>query len=190
MRQRIQRKTPMWDVMLRRWLDLLFWWVPRKEGTPRRAEQPARARAPEAAARPAESRDRTGPKQAAQQSAQTGGGGPRAAESGTRPAPRPGRAAEASAPRAAEASARPAATKPAAVQPEKTVAPPVPDDLTVIKGIGPAVQNKLRALGISTFADLAAADPDELMKQLKGSQPLSRGRVRHWTEAARQRARA
>jgi predicted flap endonuclease-1-like 5' DNA nuclease len=65
----------------------------------------------------------------------------------------------------------------------------VPDDLTVIKGIGPAVQNKLRALGITTFADLAAADPDELMKQLKGAQPLSRGRVRHWTEAARQRAR-
>jgi predicted flap endonuclease-1-like 5' DNA nuclease len=179
----------MWDVMLRRWLDLLFWWVPKKEGTPRRAEQAARARAPEAAARTAESRDRNGPKDAAQRSAQTGGGGPRAAESSTRPAPRPARAAEASAPRAPEASARPAAN-PAAAQPEKTVAPPVPDDLTVIKGIGPAVQNRLRALGISTFADLAAADPDELMKQLKGSQPLSLGRVRHWTEAARQRERA
>jgi predicted flap endonuclease-1-like 5' DNA nuclease len=74
-------------------------------------------------------------------------------------------------------------------QPEKAVTPPIPDDLTVIKGIGPAVQNKLRALGITTFADLAAANPDKLMEQLKGSQPLSRGRVHHWTEAARERAR-
>jgi predicted flap endonuclease-1-like 5' DNA nuclease len=65
----------------------------------------------------------------------------------------------------------------------------VPDDLTQIKGIGPAMQNRLRALGITTFADLAAADPDQLMAKLKGSQPLSLGRVRHWTEAARERAR-
>ena len=51
-------------------------------------------------------------------------------------------------------------------------------------------QRKLRALGITTFADLAAASPDRLMEQLKGSQPLSKGRVRHWTEAARERARS
>ena len=37
------------------------------------------------------------------------------------------------------------------------------------------MQNKLRALGITTFADLAAANPDKLMAQLKGSQPLSLG---------------
>src|SRR5918994_427712 len=123
----------MWDVIFRRWIDLLFWWAPRKQEAPREA-------APEAGAR-----------------------------------------------RAAEPSARSAA-EPEAAQPEKTVAPPVPDDLTVIKGIGPAIQNKLRALGITTFADLAAADPDQLMAQLKGSQPLSRGRVQAWTEAARERA--
>lgn len=130
----------MWDVFVRRWLDLLFWWVPRKDVTRPGAEQAPRPRAPE--------------------------GAPRSAEPGARPAP-----------------------KPAPAQPEKTVAPPVPDDLTEIKGIGPAMQNRLRALGITTFADLAAADPDQLMAQLKGAQPLSRGRVRHWTEAARQRAR-
>ena len=76
-----------------------------------------------------------------------------------------------------------------ALPPPKTVAAPVPDDLTEIKGIGPAMQNRLRALGITTFADLAAADPNQLMAQLKGAQPLSLGRVRQWTEAARQRAR-
>jgi predicted flap endonuclease-1-like 5' DNA nuclease len=72
-------------------------------------------------------------------------------------------------------------------EPDKAVTPPVPDDLTVIKGIGPAVQNKLRALGITTFADLAAADPDRLMEELKGSQPLTATRVRGWTEDARAR---
>jgi predicted flap endonuclease-1-like 5' DNA nuclease len=75
-------------------------------------------------------------------------------------------------------------------QPEKTVASRVPDDLTEIKGIGPAVQNKLRALGITTFADLAAADPDAILRQLKGSQPLTKGKVQAWTEAARQRVRS
>ena len=44
----------------------------------------------------------------------------------------------------------------------------MPDDLTVIKGIGPAVQNKLRALGITTFAELAKADPDALLERAEG----------------------
>jgi predicted flap endonuclease-1-like 5' DNA nuclease len=104
----------------------------------------------------------------------------RAAEPTARPAPKAG---------APGTSAGPAA-KPAVTQPEKTVAAPVPDDLTVIKGIGPAVQNKLRALGITTFADLAAADPDAILRQLKGSQPLTKGKVQAWTEAARQRVRS
>ena len=119
-------------------------------------------------------------------------GAPRSAEPGARaapaqPAPRQ-QPAKSGAPSAPKAAARPA-PKPAAAQPEKTVAAPVPDDLTEIKGIGPAMQNRLRALGITTFADLAAADPNQLLAQLKGAQPLSLGRVRHWTEAARQRAR-
>jgi predicted flap endonuclease-1-like 5' DNA nuclease len=183
----------MWDVMLRRWLDLLFWWVPRRDQTPRRAEPAPSARAPEPAPRAAEPGARPAPKQSAQQPARAERGSQRAAEPSARPAPKPAPAqpapaAKSGAQNSAQPGARPAA-KPAAAQPEKTVAPPVPDDLTVIKGIGPAVQNKLRALGITTFADLAAADPDQLMARLKGSQPLSRGRVRHWTEAARQRAR-
>jgi predicted flap endonuclease-1-like 5' DNA nuclease len=179
----------MWDVMLRRWLDLLFWWVPRKRETPRRAEQAPRERARESAARPAEPSAGPAPKQ---QPAQRQGDGPRA-EAGARAAPKPGPAqaapaAKSGASRAAEPSARPAA-KPSPGQPEKPVAPPVPDDLTVIKGIGPAVQNKLRGLGITTFADLAAADPDAILRGLKGSQPLTKGKVQAWTEAARERAR-
>jgi len=66
----------------------------------------------------------------------------------------------------------------------------VSDDLTVIKGIGPAVQERLRALGIATFSDLARADPKTLIERLKGSQPISEARVRGWTEAAREQAGA
>ena len=65
-----------------------------------------------------------------------------------------------------------------------------PDDLTVIKGIGPVVQQKLHALGIRTFNDLAAADPGALVEQLKGRQPVSETLVRGWTEAADQRTAA
>jgi predicted flap endonuclease-1-like 5' DNA nuclease len=181
----------MWDAIFRRWLDVLFWWAPRQEKTPRRAgAPPPRERAPEPAARRAEPSARP----AAQRPAQAEAGSRRAAgEPSARPAPKPApaqpaRAAEADAPSAARPSA-PSAARPTAAQPEKTVAPPVPDDLTVIKGIGPAVQNKLRGLGITTFADLAAADPDAILRGLKGSQPLTKGRVQAWTEAARERAR-
>jgi large subunit ribosomal protein L21 len=63
------------------------------------------------------------------------------------------------------------------------------DDLTVIKGIGPAVQKKLTELNIVTFGDLAEADPEALTEEFKGSQPISIARVRAWTEAARERSR-
>lgn len=203
----------MWDVMLRRWLDLLFWWAPKKDRTPRRAEQAARKRGPETMSkaaqpsarpvsgrpdqRPARAAGRTAPKPAARQAsgpaavrpAQSvrNGAGPTAA--GARGAATPAATPPASgASRAAEPGAS-GAPEPKTTQPEKAVTAPVPDDLTVIKGIGPALQNRLRALGITTFADLAAANPDKLMAQLKGGQPLSRARVQHWTEAARARAR-
>jgi predicted flap endonuclease-1-like 5' DNA nuclease len=63
----------------------------------------------------------------------------------------------------------------------------IADDLTVIKGIGPSVQEKLRSLGIMTFKDLARADPDHLVDQLKTSLPASKARIHGWIEAARER---
>ena len=116
----------MWNEIVKRWLDLFFWWVPKDAARP---PEKAGARAPAAA--------------------------------------EPGPARE------------PEAARPA-----------VADDLTVIKGIGPAVQEKLRGLGIRTFSDLARADPKAVTERLKGSQPLSEARVRGWIEAARQRAGA
>jgi predicted flap endonuclease-1-like 5' DNA nuclease len=115
----------MWDQIFRRWIDLVFWWLPKPEA----ARQPA-AQAPAPAA-----------------------------DSPPKPA----------------AAARAAGDR-------------VADDLTLIKGIGPVVQQKLHALGIRTFDDLAAADPETLTERLKGRQPISQALVRGWTEAADQRA--
>jgi predicted flap endonuclease-1-like 5' DNA nuclease len=124
----------MWDDIFKRWIDLLFWWVPRTEET-----------------RPETANEST-----------------------------PG------------ASAQDASRVPdeAVAQRVPTAEKVVPDDLTVIKGIGPAVQEKLRSLGITTFRDLAKADPKTLTERLKGSQPISEVRVRSWTEAARKQAGA
>jgi predicted flap endonuclease-1-like 5' DNA nuclease len=189
----------MWDVMLRRWLDLLFWWAPKKDKTPRRAEQEARKRGPETASKAAQPSTRAAPAQPAQRPARAAGrdaakpvARPAPGPTGAGPAKRstaPPAAARTDGPRAGESAAS-AAPEPTTAQSEKAVTAPVPDDLTVIKGIGPALQNRLRALGITTFADLAAANPDKLMAQLKGGQPLSRARVQHWTEAARARMRS
>ena len=41
-----------------------------------------------------------------------------------------------------------------------------PDDMTVVKGIGPVYQWKLRDAGVNTYAQLAAADPDQLRRML------------------------
>lgn len=60
------------------------------------------------------------------------------------------------------------------------------DDLTVIKGVGPAMQRRLEALGIVTFADLAKADAQALADKLKSTQPmLTKDKVEGWIEAAR-----
>lgn len=124
----------MWDDILKRWIDLLFWWAPRTEETrPDRANESS----------------------------------PVASDRGASRVPE-------------------GAVEPQAPTAEQVVA----DDLTVIKGIGPAVQEKLRSRGITTFRDLAAANPDDLAAHLKGSQPVSNARVHTWIKAARERVGA
>jgi predicted flap endonuclease-1-like 5' DNA nuclease len=183
-----ERETPMWDALIKRWLDLLFWWAPKKPGgAPDRTTATAR-RAQQAPRAPAEPGTRAAPRQATHRPAQpTTARAPSASRPSARAASRSAAAPAAEAPKRSAPKAT--AAEPAAPEPEKAVTAPVPDDLTVIKGIGPALQNRLRALGITTFADLAAANPDKLMAQLKGAQPLSRARVQHWTEVARERVR-
>ncbi len=77
----------------------------------------------------------------------------------------------------------------AAREPAEPARQAAPDDLTTIKGIGPAMQDRLRGLGVATFRDLASADARDLASRLKPSQPMiSRARVEEWIEAARERS--
>jgi len=71
--------------------------------------------------------------------------------------------------------------------PAATVFAPVAakqDDLTAIKGIGPAFVEKLKALGVTTYADLARQDPDILSERLGGRPTAERIRRERWIEQA------
>jgi predicted flap endonuclease-1-like 5' DNA nuclease len=59
-----------------------------------------------------------------------------------------------------------------------------PDDMTVIKGIGPVYQWKLRDAGIHTYKQLAAADPQQLQRML-GIRNWQRTNVEAWIAQAR-----
>jgi predicted flap endonuclease-1-like 5' DNA nuclease len=48
-------------------------------------------------------------------------------------------------------------------------APPLPDDLKRIEGIGPKISRLLQATGITTFAQLAATDVNQLRRILRGA---------------------
>ena len=71
------------------------------------------------------------------------------------------------------------------------VAPPpppveqvIPDDLTAIRGIGASMQARLTELGITTFAQLAEASPDEVRERLGDFGRLAR--VEQWIAQARE----
>jgi len=157
----------MWEQTFKRWIDLVFWWLPKTDAPQQPAPQRSQPDATRATQEPAH---------------------PEAPVAGATPQ-QPSHAKE-----AAAASARkeaPQAKAPAReAEPKQRAAAETADDLTVIKGIGPAVQKKLQALGIRTFRDLAAADPESLVEQLKGRQPISQGQVRSWTKAADQQVAA
>jgi predicted flap endonuclease-1-like 5' DNA nuclease len=150
----------MWSDITKRWVDLFFWWVP-KAGKPAESEKQASA----GAERPAE--------QPARKVAEP-----------------PATARQAEARTAEPPKQEPPKSESRKADPPKAEARKAePDDLTTIKGIGPATQDKLRGLGIATFKDLAAANPEELVQQLKGGQPISEAQIRGWTAEAGKRAK-
>lgn len=59
-----------------------------------------------------------------------------------------------------------------------------PDDLTVIRGIGPVFQWKLRDIGVNTYQELASADKDQLRRML-GIKEWQRVDVEGWIAQAR-----
>jgi predicted flap endonuclease-1-like 5' DNA nuclease len=172
----------MWDQTFKRWIDLVFWWLPKHQAAERPAPKAAEPTAKDAQQQTAAQRTQPAAKDAQKQGAEPATKG---AQKQT-----PARSAEPAAKDARKQAAVGASKQPDQGTRKQTGSPraaasePAPDDLTVIKGIGPAVQKKLHALGIKTFHDLAAADPATLTKQLKGRQPISQALVRDWTKAA------
>lgn len=77
----------------------------------------------------------------------------------------------------------------AAATTDLPAAPPgaTPDDLEVIRGIGPVINGELRRMGIVTFAQLVALSPTQI-EQLEEKIGFP-GRVarEHWVEQARER---
>lgn len=166
------REGIMWNDLIRRWLDLAFWWLPGQSGRERErhAERPDEGReSPQQASRPTPAPERPAAEPAPKPQA-----GP-APQAGAKAEPKPE-------PEPTPATATPAPETPAAGQAQGGSGP---DDLTRIKGIGAAMQQRLNAHGIRSFADLAAADADWLLQQLKEDKAvISRARVEEWIRAA------
>jgi large subunit ribosomal protein L21 len=69
-----------------------------------------------------------------------------------------------------EVQTRAASLSPASISPtssDLTEAPVKPDDLTILEGIGPKVNTILQAQGITTFAQLAETNTDQLKSILE-----------------------
>ena len=119
----------MWNDLMRRWMELAFWWMPGKRDDRDHAPDPA----------------------------------PKASDSA------PAAKAATDAPETAEASATPR----------------VHPALTDIKGIGPAMAQRLNNAGIQSAEDLAGANAAALTETLKADGAVvSRDRVAGWVAAA------
>jgi hypothetical protein len=68
--------------------------------------------------------------------------------------------------------------------PQTTPLPDEPDDLTQIKGIGPALENRLQAAGVTTFALLSQL-PAAQIAQLLGQGVQRQAERQQWQEQAR-----
>ncbi|MCC5859320.1 MAG: hypothetical protein JJT90_14265 [Ectothiorhodospiraceae bacterium] len=157
----------MWTDFMKRWLNLWFWWLPRER---QEAERESAEPAPPASDEPSERADATTSSVTTPPASHEP---PVASDPVAEPetAPEPQTAAES-----------PASGEPAPAPRTE------PDNLTELKGIGPAVQEKLHALGIATYTDLAKADADWLTRELKSQQVVvSLARVQQWITAARNR---
>ena len=69
--------------------------------------------------------------------------------------------------------------------PPEPQAPPTPDDLTRIEGIGPKISTLLQAAGITTFGQLAAAEVSHLEQILEEADLAALANPDTWPEQAR-----
>jgi predicted flap endonuclease-1-like 5' DNA nuclease len=59
------------------------------------------------------------------------------------------------------------------------------DDLTIIWGIGPAIQQRLYSAGITTFAQLATRSPEEVRRSLRDGGRVNHSYIDQWIDQAR-----
>ena len=86
-------------------------------------------------------------------------------------------------------------SKQAKAAPEASTAAPLftapagePDDLVVIKGIGPVAAGQLKEQGITTFAQVAAFT-DEDIARIDAAMPFSADQIKDWREQAKELAK-
>lgn len=88
----------------------------------------------------------------------------------------------------APVAANPPVDEPLPTQPapetEQSAQPPVPDDLKIIEGIGPAIAKLLQANGIATFQQLAAAPVGKLVEILAAARLSHLANPGTWGEQA------
>ncbi|SDA79326.1 50S ribosomal protein L21 [Mesorhizobium qingshengii] len=113
---------------------------------------------------------------------------------GAKPAKKAAAKAEVKAEAATEAKAEAAPKKEAKAKAAETAAAPLfkapkgePDDLTVIKGIGPVAAKDLNEQGIITFAQLAKLTDKDVAK-IDEHMPFSADQIRDWREQAKELA--
>ena len=63
--------------------------------------------------------------------------------------------------------------------------PVKPDDLTVLDGVGPKTAEALNKAGITTYAQMAAASPKELLDKLAGVRGVTSEKLSAWIKQAR-----
>ena len=114
---------------------------------------------------------------------------------GAKPAKKAAAKAEVKAEAATEAKAEAAPKKEAKAKAAETAAAPLfkapkgePDDLTVIKGIGPVAAKDLNEQGIITFAQLAKLTDKDVAK-IDEHMPFSADQIKDWREQAKELAK-
>lgn len=114
------------------------------------------------------------------------------------PAPEPAAQAEPPAAPEPEPAPEPAAQaeSPAAPEPEPAPEPAAPEpepepaktakavDFTVLEGIGPYYDKALHAVGFTSFADIAAADPDAILEKLLAANYRRHPTIPSWPKQA------
>jgi large subunit ribosomal protein L21 len=80
--------------------------------------------------------------------------------------------------------AKPAAAKAAAPKAEKAEAAPDASNLSLISGVGPAIEKKLRAAGIASWNDIAAWTADDIEKFDTELKLGGRATKEEWVEQA------